>query len=219
MKTNKSSTLFWGLTALPFILTMFYFNFLPDQIPAHYGTSGQVDRWGSKWEVFIIPLVSIFVGLIFKTWIGKLMNIEKYRANANALDRILIIVPLVFLVLTILDSLTALRCIENLNAFPYYKILVIATGFLFALTGNYLPKLKQNPTIGIRTKWTLENDEVWRKTHHFGGIVWVVGGIAISLITLLFSDSSSMYILFVGILILVMIPMIYSYIYAKKLAR
>lgn len=125
--------------------------------------------------------------------------------------------PIIFLVLTIMFSITALKSIENLDAFPFYKILVIATGFVFALTGNYLPKLKSNPLIGIRTKWTLQNEEVWRKTHLFGGIVWAVGGIAISFVALLFSNDNSMYVLFVGIMILVVVPFMYSYFCFKKL--
>lgn len=217
MKRNNDSKLFWFLTVLPLIITIGYFSFLPDQIPAHYGVNGEVDRWGSKWEVFILPFVAIFLCSLLKLWMGKLIQNEKYKANANALDKMLIGMPIIFLVLTIMFSITALKSIENLDAFPFYKILVIATGFVFALTGNYLPKLKSNPLIGIRTKWTLQNEEVWRKTHLFGGIVWAVGGIAISFVALLFSNDNSMYVLFVGIMILVVVPFMYSYFCFKKL--
>ncbi len=34
---------------------------LPDKVPAHYNFAGEVDRWGSKWELWIFP------GLMFES--------------------------------------------------------------------------------------------------------------------------------------------------------
>lgn len=31
---------------------------LPDQVPGHYNAIGEVDRWGSKWELITLPIVS-----------------------------------------------------------------------------------------------------------------------------------------------------------------
>ena len=50
-------------------------------------------------------------------------------------------------------------------------------GVMFIFIGNYLPKVKQNRTLGIKISWTLNNEENWNKTHRFGGKVWVVGGL------------------------------------------
>jgi uncharacterized membrane protein len=38
---------------------------LPDQIPAHFGITGQPDRWGSKKEIWLLPALSvvIYVGM------------------------------------------------------------------------------------------------------------------------------------------------------------
>ena len=60
MKGRK--ILFWILMLLPMAVTLFALPFLPEQIPAHYGFGGQVDRWGSKYETLILP---IFVSAIF----------------------------------------------------------------------------------------------------------------------------------------------------------
>ena len=35
-----------------------------DQIPAHYGADNQVDRWGSKYESLIFPLLTILFGFL-----------------------------------------------------------------------------------------------------------------------------------------------------------
>ena len=49
MKKIKTSylILYVFLMLLPLILTLAALPHLPEEIPAHYGFSGQVDRWGS----------------------------------------------------------------------------------------------------------------------------------------------------------------------------
>ena len=44
---------------------------------------------------------------------------------------------------------------------------------MFMVIGNYLPKVKQNNTIGIRVVWTLQDEENWNATHRFSGKIWV----------------------------------------------
>jgi|SRR5690625_3075775 len=49
-------SLYIGMIALLIVV----WNKLPDQVPAHYNAAGEVDRWGSKWELLILPLVGFF---------------------------------------------------------------------------------------------------------------------------------------------------------------
>ena len=70
--------------------------------------------------------------------------------------------------------------IENLfMAFIYY-----GTGLMFMVIGNYLPKVKQNNTIGIRVVWTLQDEENWNAAHSFSGRIWGTSGILCMLCTL-----------------------------------
>ena len=48
---------------------------------------------------------------------------------------------------------------------------------LFVALGNRFGKLRHNYFFGIRTPWTLANEDVWQKTHRMGGTLWVVGGL------------------------------------------
>lgn len=68
MKKEKLGWKLWlvfgVLTVLPLVISAIaVFWFLPDTIPAHYGASGQVDRWGSKYESFILPGIVLPFGL------------------------------------------------------------------------------------------------------------------------------------------------------------
>lgn len=59
------------LMLLPLPVTLVALAYLPDRIPAHYGADYQVDRWGSKYESLIFPILAILFGLL-------LLAIAKY---------------------------------------------------------------------------------------------------------------------------------------------
>ena len=65
------------------------------------------------------------------------------------------------------------------------KLVLIFLGILFIVIGNYLPKCKQNYTIGIRVMWALEDEENWTATHRFASRLWVGCGVVILLLAFL----------------------------------
>ncbi len=94
-----------------------------------------------------------------------------------------------------------------------YTIFFIS--LLFIVVGNYMPKVKQNYTLGIKIKWTLLSETNWNKTHRFAGKIWVVGGVIIALCALL--PASVMPFVFVpSIFVVALIPMLYSYLIYRK---
>ena len=98
------------------------------------------------------------------------------------------------------------------------KIIRISTFVLLAVTGNYIYNVKPNWFIGFRTPWTLDNEIVWRKTHHFGAKIMIgfsIFGIAISLIPQ--KETTGLIVFLTVILIMVSIPIIYSYRLHKRL--
>ncbi|MDO4466454.1 MAG: SdpI family protein [Bacillota bacterium] len=87
------------------------------------------------------------------------------------------------------------------------KYLSLFSGFLFILLGFAMKKAKQNPLFGIRTTWTLDNEENWNRTHQFSSILWIVCG----LITTINFFFQSNIIFFSMILIVALGPILYSY--------
>ena len=97
------------------------------------------------------------------------------------------------------------------------NILVSLIGLLFIMMGNYFQTVRPNYFVGIRTPWTLENEQVWKKTHRLGGRIWVAGGAIIVLLGLLINSVTAMLICFFGlILIMVLVPVVYSYMDFRK---
>lgn len=56
---------------------------------------------------------------------------------------------------------------------------------MFIGLSNYMPKLKQNYTIGIKVPWTLNSEENWNMTHRMAGKLYVVAGVISIIIALL----------------------------------
>lgn len=88
-------------------------------------------------------------------------------------------------------------------------------GLMFVVLGNYLPKCRQNHTIGIKVPWALKNEENWDKTHRFAGRLWVLGGVVL-LATMFIPIESASYVILPIALLLAGIPAIYSYVYYRK---
>lgn len=95
-------------------------------------------------------------------------------------------------------------------------VLYFGFGLIFAVFGNYLPKVRQNRTIGIKVKWALENEENWNATHRFSGKLWMAAGI-LSMVCALFPDLGLSALVF-GLVIAgaALIPCLYSYVYYRK---
>ena len=63
MKLKKG--LLTVFSVLPLVVSGIALFFLPDRIPGHYGADLTVDRYGSKYEILILPPIILIIGLIF----------------------------------------------------------------------------------------------------------------------------------------------------------
>ncbi|WP_339252746.1 DUF1648 domain-containing protein [Sporosarcina sp. FSL W8-0480] len=77
-------------TIIVFVAGMIYlisiWNQLPDQVPAHYNAAGEVDRWGSKWELVILPIIAVLMA-IFLTFLEKHPEWHNYmNLNENNIE-------------------------------------------------------------------------------------------------------------------------------------
>jgi uncharacterized membrane protein len=81
----------------------------------------------------------------------------------------------------------------------------------FSLMGWFMPKIHQNYFAGFKLPWTLENVDNWNETHKVAGKVWLYGGIAQAIGTIVLPNEAGL-IIFLGIvLIMIIIPTVFSY--------
>jgi uncharacterized membrane protein len=105
-------------------------------------------------------------------------------------------------------ALFILYSVEQKSSNPGFVFVIV--GLQFAFLGNYFKTIKPNYFIGIKTPWTLENEEVWKKTHELGGKLWFVGGLLMALTFVL--PNNIQFYTFMGITaVITIIPILYSY--------
>lgn len=201
------------ITSLPFIYLLYVWNKLPDQVPLHWNAAGEVDRWGDKIELWIIPFLLPLLTysiLYFAPSIAPKNNLKKNEVRYNQI-RLLLVSIMSIIAIYVIYSAQQLG-----DASP--KMIFVLMGLLIAGLGNYMQTIKQNYFVGFRTPWTLESEDVWRATHRYAGRIWFAGGILITILTLLLSSmSTTITVFFFIIAIIVIIPSYYSYKLYKEL--
>ena len=202
---KRSILLSMVVTLLPILAGLALWNRLPEQIPIHFGPSGEADSWSSKaYAVFFMPLVMVAIQIfcIFMTnWDPKKKNI--HRKNFGV---VIWTIPVISLLVAVVTYGTAMGVPIDVNF-----LMMLVMGVVFFLIGNYLPKCKQNYTMGIKLPWTLHDEANWDYTHRLAGKVWSVGGCAIILTSFL----RNAYVLLAIVLVMVLVPTVASYRYYK----
>ena len=79
---------------------------------------------------------------------------------------------------------------------------------MFIVIGNYLPKARQNYTIGIKIPWTLSDEDNWNRTHRLAGYLWMIGGIFLIIGAL--TGFVKINLVLAIILLMILVPCIYS---------
>ena len=212
MNNNKTTNkIIGGILLVSLAVTLFYYPRVPDIIPTHWGISGQIDATGPKYMLFVFWGLALFVNVI-------MLFAEKIEPKKGSYAKF----PKVFNILRVF--ITALLCgLELLTiAFAFNpdfadmnSIMYITMGFMFVLLGNYMPKVKHNYTFGIKVPWTLAGENVWNKTHRMAGPLWIAGGI-VMMGGVFMPPEAAFVIMFAVILLLVIAPMVYSYIEFRK---
>ena len=196
------------ITILPIFAGLVMWNKLPEKLPTHWGFSGEVDGWSSKpFAVFFIPLFMLAIHFICTVCTS--IDPKNHGLNSKIFTLVLWICPVLSVVCMTASFTEAFG--KNVRV---ELIVPLVMGILFLIIGNYLPKCKQNYTIGIKIPWTLNDEDNWNKTHRFAGVVWMV--CAIVIIVGAFFKAVAAFTTFIPIAVMAFAPMIYSYIYYRK---
>ena len=210
LKANKKTLIIASIvTLLPVLIGIVLWNRLPDRMAIHFGINNEADGYSSKAvAVFWLPLFLLAV-----EWFGAFVmanDPKKQNISSKQFSFSLWIVPVVSLVMA--AALYSYNLGYQVN-FSFVAFLLL--GIMFIIIGNYLPKARQNYTMGIKIPWTLANEENWNLTHHLAGYLWVIAGILMVIAALTGIGGTVWLILIVSLTVLV--PCVYSYwLHAKK---
>lgn len=209
---KHSNAIAWGLIMMSFAIGGFYYNELPDPMPTHFGLDGQPDRFTPlPWGAFLLPMVSIGVFLFMKLLPAispKEFSMDRF---VGAYEKVLVAVVgmLVLVQFIVMQSATG----TEFDLLPWVSVLV---GVLLLVVANYMTKTEPNFFFGIRTPWTIANDEVWFRTHRHGAYLFALAGV----VMILGSPFSLGFYVSIGLIVAIVVWLtVYSYILYVKMTN
>jgi uncharacterized membrane protein len=151
---------------------------LPDQVESHWGLSGEADATMDRTlAVVLLPAMTLGVWLL----LVFLPRIDPRKQDYESFGGTYLLI-----VNTVVAFLGVIHLAVIANGLdwnvPVVRVILVAAGLEFAVIGNELGRLRPNWFAGIRTPWTLSDDEVWRRTHRVGGRLFVTLGLLVSLL-------------------------------------
>ncbi len=202
----------WVLIVIPFIYLASVWKTLPLQVPTHFDLAGNPNGWTEKNSM---PL--LFVGLQIGTYLLMLFiprfdPKKKIEQMGEKYYSLRLIITLFMSAISVYLLYVSTKSELNPN------FLFALIGAFFVVLGNYFQTVKPNYFIGIRTPWTLENEDIWKKTHRIGGKLWVIGGLIIILIAFITKNNFVLSISFGTVTsIITFAPIVYSYLEYRKM--
>ena len=203
------------------MITAVSVQLMPERVAVHFGLSGEADRYGSRYESFILPLIIIILAAVWEL-VSRAFEKraeqsddgrEKSHSRSNA--RVADIIALsVTAMMTLMQIVFLFRWVKGVEYADLDELRVMSAlmGILFIVLGNVMPKTKPNGSIGLRVKWSMYNDVTWQKSNTLAGIMLMAAGVLSFVTALVASAAVSVVMLLVYLAAAVTV----SCIYAKK---
>ena len=193
------------------IATVVIYPRLPGQIPMHWNFRGDIDHYGSRESIFLLPGVMAAAVLLFAVlpWLSpRRFQVDTFRSTYLY---IMVLVVGLIAYLHVLMLWAALSKPLNMS-----RSLLGALFLFLILLGNVLGRVRRNFYVGVRTPWTLASEKVWYSTHRFAAKAFVIAGF-LGLLSVIVGAPPA-----VGFSILIaaaVLSVIYSLMYYKRLER
>lgn len=201
------------LTISPSLAGILLWNRLPEKIATHFDQHNVANGWSSKpMAVFGIPFLLLLIHLFCVFFTAN--DPKRKNINRRIFTMVLWLVPVVSVITCM--SIYGLALGMDIDALgmdiDIGVIVNIMVGIMFIILGNYVHKVKQNYTVGMKLPWTLNSEENWNRTNRMTGWILILSGLLFLMNSLLLKTE----IVFAVILLVILVPMIYSFILYKK---
>jgi len=191
---------------LPICLALVMYDDLPEKVVMQWNFEGNPNWYAHKAVIaFGIPLFFMVLNIAM----NLLFYADPKRENTSKVMRIFVVWFIPVLSLIIVPLMLLMNSGVEL---PIPMIVFILIGLIFIFIGNYLPKSRQNFSVGVRTKWTLNDPENWNKTHRVAGVTFMIGGLLFIVLAFLpLENIIGIIFIFLIIIIMAVVPILYSY--------
>ncbi|MBR5947741.1 MAG: SdpI family protein [Clostridia bacterium] len=216
MKNNRKLYIILAAIILgSIVVSAVLLTFLPDTVPLHYDFNGNIDRYGSKYELLLFPGIMLLTGAIFLIVALKERKKEE-KSNEKPILYTGIGTCLPFAALGVYLMAKNINNTELIKAESIMTFIGVFMGITLIILGNFMPKARMNSFFGLRTSWSMKNERVWQKSQRLGGIALVIGGVVTIILMMLVSGSWCIAVFMGVITAVLLVSMIGSYRYYKQ---
>lgn len=202
------STEWFSLLCLLVVIVASYLAYphLPVMVPSHWNIAGQIDGYMPRLtHTFAFPGMMLAMYLLFIFFPSFEPRREHFLRSMGFYQ---IIRNFLMIFFTVIYGFTIAAA---LGYHPAINVIVpVMVGILFIILGNYMPQIKSNFFMGIRTPWALSSEENWYKTHKMGGICFALSGL-LFLASPFLPAPFNFWLPMAGILVASLVPYAYSY--------
>ncbi|MFC5528904.1 SdpI family protein [Cohnella yongneupensis] len=193
-----------------------FYDRLPDQVISHYDAQGRPNDTMAKWSFWLLYGA---LGTLLPSGLTLIRQIDPRKPNYERFKGYFYLMR--YAVSLFLHGIFLIIILDNLDyELPVHKLVIGGIGLLWIVIGNGMGQLRSNFFVGIRTPWTLTDDDNWRKTHRIGGRLWVLAGLIMLAGACFLNTAGIIAALVVGIVLSVVVPVVYSYnLHRKKSAK
>lgn len=199
----------------PMVYLYIIYPSLPAQVATHFNIDGKPDATGGKdtmWTaVFILAGASVFTYTLLR-FLPRIDPKKTAKYSAGVFNKLAVAVVLLLACLNFL-----IINASQTGIFSFTRVMPALLGVFFIFMGNIMHSIKPNYFAGIRTPWTLESEETWRKTHQLGGKIWFAGGFVMVIAGLLVPSPYNHFVMIAIIFTIAIIPIVYSYTCYKSI--
>ncbi len=213
-KSNRTILILTSLVCiLPLIMSLVVYQDLPDQIAIHWDGSGNPDNFAPKaLAAFGLPFLFLGINLFSKL---VLYNDPKRAYTSQAMQIFATWLPPLLSVVAI--PITLLIALGS--PIPITLVFPVIIGLVLIVAGNYLPKNRQNYTLGIKLPWTLNDPDNWNKTHRLAGYLYILAGLIMiggAFMSRGFRTINGVSLTVVLVIVVFIAPRLYSYLLYKR---
>lgn len=192
---NKFLKLLLILAITPIILATAGFVILPSSVFAYIREGKEV--FIGSYMVYTFALINAvlsFFGITYLRRVRKKFNDENYPTGVTVVAFVNLLISIMCNYFTF--SVLKLMLKNSKMEIPFYVIRLVFTliAILTTIYGIYLRKVNKESEFAIRNKWTLTNDIVFTLVNKFSGVVFIAGGVFISIVTWIITNQNQLYI-------------------------
>lgn len=181
-------------------------------LPVHWSATGEPNGMADASVALAMPV------LVCALVSGMVFAIPKLEPLQEGLDR-----SASLLCTTWASLLVLMALMELFVAAPAFglslpaSLPIVGVGLLLMAIGNALPKSRPGFFIGIRTPWSLIDDDNWVATHRLGSRTMIAAGVMIVLSAVLpFAPSARVLVFWAAVATAVVPPVLYSYLHWRR---